>query len=270
MLSPKAPLGLSIHATPLVQSSPNISDPSDSQAPSHLHRNWLAPRLAHTLRMYHFYRVTGAKQGHVLFGHARWLSALLHPDCNLHLAEICRFESNISMFRMRYILSLLQINLLLTFSQNRKKKKNTEQFNFLQITSWKITNLKNKISQYRIMGEFKQNIWYLFTLCIQWSAEVLLLLAGVINMQMWLIWQFLLHAGAKSREKEVCVFVRVFGWGGQQFRGPGGPILDRRGLPQRWMRFSSVRNASPTGVGRRQRHRWALQTNHNSQDAKCC
>lgn len=30
----------------------------------------LAPKLAHTLRMHDFYMVTGAKQGHVLFGQA--------------------------------------------------------------------------------------------------------------------------------------------------------------------------------------------------------
>lgn len=213
---PRRPLWANQSTTPLVQSSPNVSDPSDSPAPSHLHCNWLALKPAHTLRTARFYWVTGAKRGHILFGRAHWLSALPQPHNNLHLAEMC-------LDIMSACLGQGIFSLFFLYSSDKSCYWVLLHSHFSLIT-WKITYLRWNVLLKGFVWEFKQNNWYLFTLCIQWSAEVLLL-ARLINMQMKHISQFLPHAGAQRREEEE-------GRGGarcQQFRGPGGPMLERKG-----------------------------------------
>lgn len=98
---PRRPLWANQSTTPLVRPLLNVSYPSDSPAPSHLHYNWLALKSAHTLKAASFYWVIGAEWGQILFGRALWLWAWLCPDNNLHLAERCRFELIVSMFRIR-------------------------------------------------------------------------------------------------------------------------------------------------------------------------
>ncbi|TNN84225.1 CDK-activating kinase assembly factor MAT1 [Liparis tanakae] len=90
---------------------------------------------------------------------------------------------------------------------------------------------------------------------------------GLINMQMKRNSQFLPHAGAQRREEEEEEEEEEGGgdWC-QQFRGPGGRMLDRK---------DSATEINEVRFGQeRQSHRCSdtvglIQTNHNSQDAMC-
>lgn len=64
---PRRPLWANQSRTPLVQSSRNVSHPSDNPAPSRLQFNCLALQPAHTLSMACLYWVTEAKPGKASF-----------------------------------------------------------------------------------------------------------------------------------------------------------------------------------------------------------
>lgn len=99
---PRRPLWANQSMTPLVQSSVNVSYPSDNPAPSRLHCKRLALKPAHTPRAVYFYWVTGAKQGRVfflgeLFDFQRCFTLMAV------LVEICTFGHHILFFFILHI-----------------------------------------------------------------------------------------------------------------------------------------------------------------------